>query len=71
MGKIVIFIRNIKIPLALQPEALVNTSGRVLFSSPERYQSMKHIKRDFTFKACPLPLDELKGLDRGQNSIFL
>ena len=34
MGKIVIFIRNIKIPLALQPEALVNTSGRVLFSSP-------------------------------------
>ena len=34
MGKSLIFTRNIKISPALQPEALVNTSGRVLFSSP-------------------------------------
>ena len=34
---------------------------------------MKHIKLDFTFKACalPHPLGELKGLDRDQNSSFL
>ena len=34
---------------------------------------MKHIKRDFIFKACPHlphPLGELKGLDRGKNSSF-
>ena len=35
MGKKINFIRNIKFSLALQPEALVNTSGRELFSSPE------------------------------------
>ena len=34
MGKNLIFTRNNKILLALQPEALENTSGRVLFSSP-------------------------------------
>ena len=34
MGKI-IFTRNIKFSLALQPETLVNMSGPVLFLSPE------------------------------------
>ena len=34
MGIFLIFSRKIKFSLALQPEALVNTSGWVLFSSP-------------------------------------
>ena len=34
MGKIYISLEISTFSLALQPEALVNTSGRVLFSSP-------------------------------------
>ena len=53
MGKNEIFTRNIKYLLALQPEALVNTSGRVLFSSPVfskakcriiHYHMMSHLR---------------------------
>ena len=35
MGKMKYSLEISKFSLALQPEALVNTSGRVLFSSPE------------------------------------
>ena len=37
MGKIQFSLEISKYSLALQPKALVNTSGRVLFSSPVMY----------------------------------
>ena len=36
MGKNLISLEKSKFSPALQPDALVNTSGRVLFSSPDK-----------------------------------
>ena len=45
MGKINFSLEISKFSLALQPEALVNTSGRVLFSSPVDHSLFQGIAR--------------------------
>ena len=49
MGKIKFSLEISKFALALQPEALVNTSGRMLFSSPAGVLKKKTY---FSIKTC-------------------
>ena len=56
MGKKIFSLEVSKFSLALQPEALVNTSGRVLFSSPEK------AKYDQVLTCGPLSMNKIKSL---------